>query len=165
LAKVKRIKEIMPDCAISADIIAGFCTETDQDHRDTIDVMQRSEYEFSYMFIYSERPGTLAAKRYTDDVPDEVKKKRLAEIVSIQNNLSLESNKKDIGKIVEVIIEGDSKRSNQQWMGRNSQNKVTVFDKLEDENIGIGSYVHVLVKSCTQGTLLGSIIDLPLTKK
>jgi tRNA-2-methylthio-N6-dimethylallyladenosine synthase len=165
LAKVKRIKEIMPDCAISADIIAGFCTETDQDHRDTIDVMQRSEYEFSYMFIYSERPGTLAAKRYTDDVPDEVKKKRLAEIVSIQNNLSLESNKKDIGKIVEVIIEGDSKRSNQQWMGRNSQNKVTVFDKLEDESIGIGSYVHVLVKSCTQGTLLGSIIDLPLTKK
>jgi tRNA-2-methylthio-N6-dimethylallyladenosine synthase len=155
----------MPDCAISADIIAGFCTETDQDHRDTIDVMQRSEYEFSYMFIYSERPGTLAAKRYTDDVPDEVKKKRLAEIVSIQNNLSLESNKKDIGKIVEVIIEGDSKRSNQQWMGRNSQNKVTVFDKLEDESIGIGSYVHVLVKSCTQGTLLGSIIDLPLTKK
>lgn len=165
LAKVKRIKEIMPDCAISADIIAGFCTETDQDHRDTIDVMQRSEYEFSYMFIYSERPGTLAAKRYTDDIPDEVKKKRLAEIVSIQNNLSLESNKKDIGKIVEVIIEGDSKRSNQQWMGRNSQNKVTVFDKLDDEHISIGSYVHVLVKSCTQGTLLGTIVDLPLTKK
>jgi tRNA-2-methylthio-N6-dimethylallyladenosine synthase len=165
LAKVKRIKEIMPDCAISADIIAGFCTETDQDHRDTIDVMQRSEYEFSYMFIYSERPGTLAAKRYTDDIPDDVKKKRLAEIVSIQNNLSLESNKKDIGKIVEVIIEGDSKRSNQQWMGRNSQNKVTVFDKVDDENIHIGSYVHVLVKSCTQGTLLGTIVDLPLTKK
>ena len=165
LAKVKRIKEIMPDCAISADIIAGFCTETDQDHRDTIDVMQRSEYEFSYMFIYSERPGTLAAKRYSDDIPDEVKKKRLAEIVSIQNNLSLESNKKDIGKIVEVIIEGDSKRSNQQWMGRNSQNKVTVFDKLDDEHISIGSYVHVLVKSCTQGTLLGTIVDLPLTKK
>ena len=165
LAKVKRIKEIMPDCAISADIIAGFCTETDQDHKDTIDVMQRSEYEFSYMFVYSERPGTLAAKRYTDDVPDEVKKKRLSEIVSIQNNLSLESNKKDIGKIVEVIIEGDSKRSNQQWMGRNSQNKVTVFDKLEDENIGIGSYVHVLVNACTQGTLLGTIVNLPLTKK
>ena len=158
LAKVKRIKEIMPDCAISADIIAGFCTETDQDHADTLDVMNRSEFEFSYMFAYSERPGTLAAKRYTDDVPEEVKKSRLSEIIDLQNKLSLESNKKDIGNIVEVLIEGNSKKSEKQWMGRNSQNKVTVFDKIDDKQIAPGSYVKVLVNECSQGTLIGTII-------
>ncbi|MFN5422252.1 MAG: tRNA (N6-isopentenyl adenosine(37)-C2)-methylthiotransferase MiaB [bacterium] len=158
LAKVKRIKEIMPDCAISADVISGFCTETDQDHKDTLDVMKRSEFEFSYMFAYSERPGTLAAKRYEDDIPDEVKKSRLAEIIELQNKLSYESNKKDIGNIVEVLIEGNSKKSDKQWMGRNSQNKVTVFDKVEGERIGPGSYVKILVTDCTQGTLLGNIV-------
>lgn len=158
LAKVKRIKEIMPDCAISADIITGFCTETEQDHSDTIDVMARSEFEFSYMFAYSERPGTLAAKRYEDDVPEEIKKSRLSEIIELQNKLSYESNKKDIGKVVEVLIEGNSKKSDKQWMGRNSQNKVTVFDKMNDENIGPGSYVNILVTDCTQGTLLGKVI-------
>jgi tRNA-2-methylthio-N6-dimethylallyladenosine synthase len=156
LAKVKRIKEIMPDCAISADIIAGFCTEDDKDHLDTLEVMRISKYEYSYMFAYSERPGTLAAKRYKDDVPEEVKKKRLEEIVSLQNQLSLESNEKDLGKKVEVLIEGDSKKSNLQWMGRNSQNKVVVFDK-SDTSLQPGDYAWVEITDCTQGTLLGKL--------
>jgi tRNA-2-methylthio-N6-dimethylallyladenosine synthase len=156
LAKVKRIKEIMPDCGISSDIIAGFCTETEEDHQDTLDVMAQSGYDFSYMFIYSERPGTLAAKRYTDDIPQDVKKRRLEEIVSMQNRLSLESNKKDLGKTCKVLIEGNSKKSDQHWMGRNSQNKVVVFPKEGD--LKPGDYVFVKVNNCTQGTLLGTII-------
>lgn len=159
LAKVKRIKEIMPDCAISADIITGFCTETEQDHEDTLDIMRQSQYEYSYMFAYSERPGTLAAKRYTDDVPDDTKKRRLDEIVKLQNNLSLETNKKDIGKVFEVLIEGNSKKSDLQWMGRNSQNKVMVFDKIENSQLQPGSFVHVVAESCTQGTLMGKIVN------
>ena len=158
LAKVKRIKEIMPECAISSDIIAGFCTEDDQDHLDTLDVMRNTRYEYSYMFIYSERPGTLAAKRYKDDVPEEVKKKRLEEIVSLQNQLSLESNKLDIGKKFEVLIEGNSKKSETQWMGRNSQNKVIVFDK-KDKALQPGDYVWIEVKDCTQGTLFGNMVS------
>ncbi len=160
LAKVKRIKEIMPDCAISADIITGFCTETEQDHEDTLDIMRQSQYEYSYMFAYSERPGTLAAKRYTDDVPDEIKKGRLDEIVKLQNSLSLETNKKDIGKVFEVLIEGNSKKSDKQWMGRNSQNKVMVFDKIENSQLQPGRFVHVIAESCTQGTLMGKIVNL-----
>jgi len=158
LAKVKRIREVMPDCAISSDIIAGFCTEDDQDHLDTLDVMRNSKYEYSYMFMYSERPGTLAAKRYKDDVPMEIKKKRLEEIVSLQNHLSLETNKLDIGKKVEVLIEGNSKKNEKQWMGRNSQNKVVVFDKT-DKALQPGDYVWVEVKDCTQGTLLGNMVS------
>lgn len=157
LAKVKRIKEIMPDCGISSDIIAGFCTETDEDHQDTLDLMKRSAYDFSYMFMYSERPGTLAARRYMDDVPQDVKRKRLEEIVALQNRLSLESNQKDLGKTCKVLIEGNSRRSEQDWMGRNSQNKVVVFPK-ENKNLKPGDYVEVKVNDCTQGTLLGQII-------
>lgn len=158
MAKVKRIKEIMPDCAISSDIIAGFCTEDDQDHLDTLEVMRNSKYEFSYMFIYSERPGTLAAKRYADDVPEGIKKKRLEEIVSLQNQLSLQSNLLDVGKKFEVLIEGNSKRSDKQWMGRNSQNKVIVFDK-SNTTFQPGDYVWVEVKDCTQATLFGKLIS------
>ena len=143
MAKVKRIKEIMPDCGISSDIISGFCTETEEDHLDTLDIMEKSEYDFSYMFIYSERPGTLAAKRYTDDVPEEIKKRRLQEIISMQNKLSLESNLRDIGKSFEVLIEGDSKKSNEQWMGRNSQNKVVVFSKASFPLLKKGDYATV----------------------
>lgn len=157
-AKVDRIREVMPDCAISSDIIAGFCTETEEDHLETLDVMKHSRYEFSYMFIYSERPGTLAAKRYKDDVPEEVKKRRLEEIVSMQNKLSLESNQLDLGKVFEVLIEGNSKRSDLQWMGRNSQNKVVVFDKVSEIKLQPGDYVRVKVNNCTQGTLLGEYV-------
>lgn len=158
-AKVARIKEIMPDCAISADVIAGFCTEEEQDHLDTLDVMRFSAYDFSYMFIYSERPGTLAAKRYTDDVPHEVKQRRLEEIVTLQNELSLASNKKDVGSVFEVLIEGNSKRSDAHWMGRNSQNKVIVFPKRTNETLKPGDYAMVNVHDCTQATLLGTLID------
>jgi len=158
MAKVNRIREIMPDCGISSDIIAGFCTETDEDHRDTLSVMEHSRYDMSYMFFYSERPGTLAARRYTDDVPEEVKKKRLDEIVKLQNRLSRESNQLDVGKTFKVLIEGNSKKSDKDWMGRNSQNKVVVFPK-EKYDLNKGNYVMVKVYDCTGATLLGKIED------
>lgn len=157
MAKVDRIRQIMPDCGISSDIIAGFCTETEEDHKDTLRVMEYSGYDMSYMFFYSERPGTLAERRYKDDIPMDVKKRRLQEIVELQNRLSQESNKKDLGKSFKVLIEGDSKRSENDWMGRNSQNKVVVFAK-EDYNLKKGDYVTVKVENCTQATLLGKII-------
>lgn len=157
LAKVKRIKEIMPDCGISSDIIAGFCTETEEDHQDTLDVMVQSGYDFSYMFMYSERPGTLAARRFEDDVPDDVKKRRLEEIVALQGKLSHESNLRDLGKTFKVLIEGHSKKSDQHWMGRSSHYKVVVFPK-SDRTLKPGDYADVHVHECTQGTLIGTII-------
>ena len=159
-AKVERIREILPDCGISSDIIAGFCTETDQDHEDTLDIMRSSRYDFSYMFFYSERPGTLAQRRYTDDVPENIKKQRLQAIVQVQNELSMQSNQRDIGKEFEVLIEGNSKRDEQAWMGRNSQNKVIVFPKLPND-LKPGDYVTVKVDQCTQATLLGNIVPNP----
>ncbi|MBD0284888.1 MAG: radical SAM protein, partial [Flavisolibacter sp.] len=156
MAKVDGIRAIMPDCGISSDIIAGFCTETEEDHKETLDLMAYAQYDMSYMFFYSERPGTLAQRRFTDDVPEAVKKRRLQEIVEVQNHLSLESNKRDIGKIFSVLIESTSKRSEQHWMGRNSQNKVIVFPKV-NYNYEAGDYVHVKVNDCTQATLLGEI--------
>jgi len=156
-AKVDRIREVMPDCGISSDVIAGFCTETEEDHQDTLDIMSHSRYDMSYMFIYSERPGTLAQRRYDDDVPEEIKKRRLIEIVELQNRLSLESNEKDIGKTFYVLIEGDSKKSAADWMGRNTQNKVIVFPK-GDVNLQKGDYVMVKVTDCTKATLLGEIV-------
>lgn len=158
MAKVDRIREIMPDCGISSDIIAGFCTEEDADHKDTLDIMEYSQYDMSYMFCYSERPGTLAERRYKDDVPLDIKKRRLQEIVDLQGKLSHTSNKKDIGKTFAVLIEGDSKRSNKDWMGRSSQNKVIVFPK-ENYELKKGDYVSVKVYDCTQATLLGKIIN------
>ena len=157
-AKVDRIKEIMPDCAVSADIIAGFCSETEEEHQETIDIMNYSKYEYSYMFYYSERPGTLAERRYKDDIPEDVKKRRLQEIVDLQNKLSLESNKKDIGKVFKVLIEGDSKKNNNDWKGRNSQYKVVVFPK-NDTPLQKGDFAFVKVYDCTQGTLLGNIVN------
>ena len=157
MAKVDRIREILPGCGISSDIIAGFCTETEEDHKDTLTIMEYSNYDYSYMFFYSERPGTLAQRRYVDDVPEKVKKKRLAEIVEMQNRLSLESNQRDIAGIFEVLIEGSSKKSDENWMGRSSQNKVVVFPKA-NHNCKPGDYVHVKVDSCTQGTMMGKIV-------
>lgn len=157
MAKVDRIRELMPDCGISSDIIAGFCTETEEDHNDTLSIMEYSRYDMSYMFFYSERPGTLAHRRYKDDVPEEIKKRRLQEIVNLQNRLSQESYKQDIGKTFRVLIESSSKRSDQDWMGRNSQNKVVVFPK-EKYNLQKGDYVNVKVTSATQATLLGIIV-------
>jgi len=157
LAKVNRIREIMPDCGISSDVISGFCTETEEEHQDTLSVMALSKYDMSYMFSYSERPGTLAARRYADDIPEEVKKRRLEEIIQLQNSLSKESYQNDIGKTFEVLIEGNSKRSDAQWYGRNSQNKVVVFPK-ENYQLDKGMYAQVKINSATQATLLGEIV-------
>ena len=160
LAKVARIKELMPECSISADIIAGFCTETEQDHQDTMSIMQLAQYDYAYMYFYSERPSTLAEKRYEDDVPLEIKKRRLQEIVDVQWHLSNESNKKELGKSYEVLIEGNSKKSDAEWMGRTSQNKVVVFPKANNgsiSNLKKGDYVHILITDFTKGTLIGAI--------
>ncbi|MEI2737598.1 MAG: tRNA (N6-isopentenyl adenosine(37)-C2)-methylthiotransferase MiaB [Chitinophagaceae bacterium] len=158
MGKVDRIKEIIPGCGISADIITGFCTEEEKDHQDTLSIMEYAKYDYSYMFFYSERPGTLAQKRYKDDVPLDVKKRRLQEVVNLQNRLSLESNLRDIGKTFKILIEGDSKKSDKDWMGRSSEGKVFVFPK-ENYNLKKGNYVMVKANECTQGTLLGEIIE------
>lgn len=155
-AKVDRIREIMPDCGISSDVIAGFCTETEEDHEDTLSLMEYAKYDMSYMFFYSERPGTLAERRYEDDIQLEVKKRRLQEIVELQGRLSYESNRQDIGKTFKVLIESSSKKTDKDWMGRNSQNKVIVFHKGSKEHKP-GDYVWVKVTDCTQATLLGEL--------
>ncbi|MFL5773837.1 MAG: MiaB/RimO family radical SAM methylthiotransferase, partial [Flavisolibacter sp.] len=157
MAKVERIKQILPDCGISSDIIAGFCTETEEDHQDTLAMMKYAGYDLSYMFFYSERPGTLAQRRYADDIPLDVKKKRLQEIVKLQGELSHQSNRNDLGKIFTVLIESDSKKTDKHWMGRSSQNKVTVFPK-GDKNVTPGDYVQVIIIDCTQATLIGEIL-------
>ncbi len=161
MAKIDRIKEIIPDCGISGDIITGFCTEEENDHLDTLSIMQYAKYDYAYMYYYSERPGTLAQKRYTDDIPLEIKKRRLHEVVEVQNKLSLESNLRDMGKIFNILIEGDSKKSDQDWAGRSSHGKVFVFPK-ENYTLKKGDYVLVQATDCTQGTLLGKIINSKL---
>jgi tRNA-2-methylthio-N6-dimethylallyladenosine synthase len=150
LERVRKIKELMPECAISTDIIAGFCGETEEDHQQTLSIMREVGYEYAYMFKYSERGGTMSAKRFQDDIPDEEKTRRLEEIIALQGELSLESNKRDIGKTFQVLIEGSSKRSADQLYGRNSQNKVIIFPR---GNHKIGDYIDVTVKDCTAATL------------
>ncbi|MGZ3958586.1 MAG: TRAM domain-containing protein, partial [Flavisolibacter sp.] len=156
-AKVSRIREVLPDCGISSDVIAGFCSETEEDHQETLKVMEFAGYDMSYMFFYSERPGTLAQRRYQDDIPEEVKKRRLQEIVALQGRLSHKSNQRDLGKTFRVLIEADSKKTDRDWMGRNSQNKVIVFPK-GDRHHQPGDYVQVKVIDCTQATLLGALV-------
>jgi len=157
LAKISRIREILGDaCGISSDMITGFCTETEDEHTDTLTLMDQVQYDFSYMFFYSERPGTLAAKKFADDVPEEVKKRRLQEIVNKQREHSLLSNQRDVGKAHQVLIEGFSKRSNDFLQGRNTANKVIVFPReMKGEILEKGQYVNVWVDSCTGGTLMG----------
>jgi tRNA-2-methylthio-N6-dimethylallyladenosine synthase len=157
-AKIGRIRSILPDCGLSTDIITGFCTETEADHQESLSLMEYARYDMSYMFFYSERPGTLAARRYQDDVPEEVKRRRLDEIVRLQNRLSQMKNREDLGKTFEVLIEGDSKKSAQDWRGRNSQNKVVVFPKA-GRPYRKGDYVQVKVNNCTGATLIGTIIE------
>ncbi|MDF1550370.1 MAG: tRNA (N6-isopentenyl adenosine(37)-C2)-methylthiotransferase MiaB, partial [Bacteroidales bacterium] len=154
--RISAIKRIVPDCAISSDFITGFCTETDADHKDTLSLMEWVGFDYAYMFKYSERPNTFAARKFEDDVPDEVKSKRLDEIITLQNRLSLESNQKDVGKTFEVLIEGVSKKSENRLFGRNSQNKVIVFDKKDCQ---IGDYVMVKVNDCSSATLLGELVE------
>jgi len=156
-SKVARIYEIIPDCTISSDIITGFCTETEEDHQDTLEVIRKSKYSLSYMFYYSERPGTLAAKKYQDDVPLEVKKRRLSEVIDVQSEVAHELNQKDIGKIYEVLIEGNSKRSDLAFKGRTSQYKMVVFPK--KGNYKKGDYVNVKIHEASNSTLKGEIIN------
>jgi tRNA-2-methylthio-N6-dimethylallyladenosine synthase len=159
MAKVARIRQLIPDCGLSTDLIAGFCTETEDDHSDTLSLMEYGRYDMSYMFFYSERPGTLAQRRYQDDIPQPVKKRRLQEIVELQNRLSLESNQRDVGKVFKVLVEGNSRRTEFDWMGRTTQNKVIVFPKTGHE-IRKGDYVNIKVTSCTQATLIGTVENI-----
>lgn len=152
---VDKIREIVPDCAISHDIIAGFCGETEEEHLETLSLMKYAKYDFGYMFAYSERPGTLAHKKMEDDVPAEIKSRRLKEIINLQQELSLERMKTYTNKVHEVLIEGTSKKSKDQWYGRISQNAVVVFTKTDQTKVG--DFVNVLVNDCTSATLIGEI--------
>ena len=154
---IKEIRGIIPECSISQDIIAGFPNETDNDHQQTIDLMKKIKYDFGYMFKYSERPGTLAAKKFEDNVSELTKKNRLQEIVNLQQEHSNFRTTNFIGKTVEVLIEKESKKSKNQWSGRNEQNTVAVFDK---KNYQIGDFVNVYIKDCTSATLIGEPINL-----
>ncbi len=156
LERVNRIKEILGDeCGISSDMITGFCSETEEEHQDTLTLMDKVQYDFAYMFYYSERPGTLAAKKLKDDISLDVKKRRLQEIIDKQRILSHNRNKLDVGKVFKVLIEGPSKKSDHYLQGRTSTNKVAVFEALGKNK---GEYVNVLITECTGGTLLGKIV-------
>lgn len=156
IKKVDRIYEIMPDCAISSDMIAGFCTETEEEHKETLEVMEHAQYSMSYMFFYSERPGTLAARKYEDDIPLAVKKSRLTEIIRLQNQISHNHNQKDIGKTYKVLIEGDSKKSDKDFKGRNTQNKMVIFPK--NGALKPGDYCYVKIEKATSATLMGKLV-------
>ena len=155
LALIKKAKEIVPDIAFSQDMIVGFCTETEEDHQDTLSLMREVGYDYGYMFAYSERPGTPAHKKMEDDIPADVKQRRLAEVIALQGELSRKRMKSYTGKTHEILIEGTSKKDKNQWKGRNSQNAVCVFDKQEGQKVG--DIVTVFVHDNTQGTLLGRI--------
>jgi tRNA-2-methylthio-N6-dimethylallyladenosine synthase len=155
LDRVNAIRTIIPDCALSTDMITGFCTETDDDHKESLSLMELAGFDFAYMFKYSERPGTKAARKYTDDVPENIKSERLAEMIALQNRLSGRSKRHDVGKTYRVLIEGASKRSEEFLSGRTSQNKVTVFP---GNNHSKGEYVNVMIERCTSATLLGRIV-------
>ncbi|MFP4605891.1 MAG: tRNA (N6-isopentenyl adenosine(37)-C2)-methylthiotransferase MiaB [Bacteroidales bacterium] len=153
--RIDAIRKYIPDCEITTDIMTGFCGETEEDHKETLSLMRYANYDFAYMFKYSERPGTKAARRMEDDVPEEIKKRRLNEVIELQNTLSEENKKKAVGKTFTVLIENESKKSAQQFAGRNSQNQVVVFPK-EDKNIG--DFAEVKVNKSTPGTLIGEIV-------
>ena len=156
LSRVNRIRELMPDCAISTDVIAGFCSETEEDHRDTLSLFEKVGFDAAYMFYYSERPGTLAARKYPDDVDIATKTRRLEEIIALQNRLSLESNRRDLGKEFTVLVEGPSKKNPDELCGRNPQNKMCVW---ADKAHKAGDFVRVKVRDCTQATLLCDLAE------
>ncbi len=154
-ALIDNIKRLIPDCAISQDMIAGFPTETEEDHQDTLSLMEYVKYDFGFMFAYSERPGTLAGRKMEDDIPEDTKKRRLQEIIQLQQEHALYRTQQQVGRTVEVLIEKESKRSDAHWSGRNSQNTVVVFPK---ENYQPGDYVMVKINDCTSATLLGEAV-------
>ncbi len=155
LDRIDAIRRYLPDCSITTDVIAGFCGETEEDHQATLDIFRRVRYDYAYMFKFSMRPNTYAEKHLQDDVPDDVKTRRLEEIIALQGQIALENNQREVGKTFEVLVEGVSHRSDQQLFGRNSQNKVIVFDR---HDIVPGQYVNVRVTRCTAATLIGELI-------
>jgi tRNA-2-methylthio-N6-dimethylallyladenosine synthase len=155
LNRIAAIRRIIPGCGISTDIITGFCDETEEDHQQTLSLMEEVGYDFAFMFAYSERPKTLAERKFTDNIPEEVKKRRLQEVVNVQRKLSEITTKKQVGYLHKVLIEGFSKKSNDMLMGRNSQNSVVVFPKM---NYKKGDYVNVMVTQCTSSTLIGEVV-------
>lgn len=157
IALIDKVREIIPDCGISQDMITGFPTETEEDHQQTLSLMEYVKYDFGFMFMYSERPGTLAARKLEDDVPEEIKKRRLTEIVDLQQKHSAFHTEKMVGKTVEVLIEKESRKSDQHWSGRTPQNTVAVFPK---ENYKPGDFVNVKITECTTATLIGEAVGL-----
>ena len=165
MERVAKIREVMPDCGLSTDVIAGFCSETEQDHQDTLSLFEQVCFDSAFMFQYSERPGTLASRHYPDDVPPEVKTARLNEIIALQTKMSLKSNQKDMGKTFKVLIEGPSKRNPNDLCGRAGNNKMCVFPSMAAERatqglapLGAGNYVNVKVVDCTSATLICEIV-------
>jgi tRNA-2-methylthio-N6-dimethylallyladenosine synthase len=156
LDRIAAIRRYMPDCSITTDVIAGFCSETEEEHQMTLEMFSKVRYDYAYMFKFSMRPNTYAEKHLVDDVPDEVKTRRLEEIIALQGQIALENNQQEIGKTYEVLVEGESHRSKEQLFGRNSQNKVIVFDR---HDVLPGQYVRVKVVRCTAATLIGELVD------
>ncbi len=156
MQRIESIRQIIPGCSISTDIISGFCGETEEEHNETLSLMEWVGYDYAYMFKYSERPGTLAARQYQDDISEEVKSRRLQEIIDLQSKLSHQSNLKDLNKVHRVLAENVSKRSDRHLSGRNTQNKVVIFPR---KNYMPGDYVNVLVTDCTSATLMGAVVD------
>ncbi|MCH8244988.1 MAG: tRNA (N6-isopentenyl adenosine(37)-C2)-methylthiotransferase MiaB [Bacteroidetes bacterium] len=156
LSLVKRVRNIVPGISLSTDIIAGFCGETEDEHADTLSLMREIRYDHAFMFMYSERPNTYAARKYNDDVSEEMKKRRLNEIITLQNEISLENNRNEIGRVHTTLVEGPSRRSDEQFSGRSDTNKMVVFDR---ESFSIGDYVDVRVTSCTSATLRGKAVN------
>ncbi|NNM22743.1 MAG: TRAM domain-containing protein, partial [Flavobacteriaceae bacterium] len=154
-ALIDKVWEIIPDCSISHDMITGFPTETEDDHRDTLSLMEHVKYDFGFMFMYSERPGTMAARKLEDDIPEEVKKRRLIEIVDLQRKHSAVRTKQFVGKTLEVLIEKESHKNQEEWSGRTQYNTVAVFPK---ENYKVGDFVMVKMEDCTSATLIGKAI-------
>lgn len=155
--RVDAIRSIIPDCAISTDVIAGFCSETEEEHQETLSMMDYVGYDFAFCFSYSERPGTMAARKLADDIPEEVKKRRLQEILLKQQVSSMNRLQASVGKTVRILVEGFSKKSDKDLCGRNDQNAMIVFPATE--NIKPGEYVNVIIERCTSATLLGRIAD------
>ena len=155
LDRIAAIRRYMPDCSITTDVIAGFCSETEEEHQMTLDIFRKVRYDYAYMFKFSMRPDTYAAKHLHDDIPEAEKTRRLEEIIALQGQIALENNRNEIGKTFEVLVEGESHRSKQQLFGRNSQNKVIVFDRQDAQP---GQYIHVKVTDCTAATLKGEIV-------
>ena len=156
LGRIRAIREALPECGITTDIFCGFCSETEEDHQQSLQLMEEVRFDTSFMFKFSMRPGTYAADHFEDDVPEEIKSRRLDEIIRLQNRLSLESNLRDIGKTVEVLAEGISKKKKSEFFGRSSENKVVVFP---NKDIQIGDFVRVKILDCTQTTLIGEVVE------